>query len=176
MAELLEGLEQLARERGSSLQRASQELTAERDGFLIVVRETGNFIGLLSDFWAVMEARCRNGGVPAKHLLRVCDLLLNMGAYWGEYLDLAIERWHERDQPAAVGESAYADVQAARQRLSTLVEVVRETRKQAAAGPRISAEPEQVQARIKQADEGSEWVSLADAISRMRQKGPAAKE
>jgi hypothetical protein len=176
MPELLEGLEQLARERGNSLERASQELAGEPEGFLVVARETCKFIGLLSDFWAVTGVRLRKGGVPAKRLLQVCDMLLGLGEARAKELSLVVNVWPERDLPAEMAGPIYADVQAARERLDALLEDVRKTRAWAAARPRIAADPEELKRRIRQADEKGEWVSLTDAGSQTQQGGPPTKE
>jgi hypothetical protein len=176
MPELLEGLAQLARERGHSLQRASRELTGEPEGFLIVTREVCKFVGLLSDIWATQRGRLGRGGVPAKRLLQECDLLLDVGQAPAHYLGLAVKVWHERGLPAELADPVLADVEAARGQLSALLDEVRKAREQAAAPPRISADPEGLARRIQQADEGREWVRLADAVSGMWKGGPPQEE
>src|SRR5207253_2175929 len=77
MPEVLERLEQLAREQGNSLQRASQDqdLTGDPQGFLIVTRLVCRFIEHLSDLWTLTTESLRTGGLPAPRLLRICDLL-----------------------------------------------------------------------------------------------------
>jgi hypothetical protein len=176
MPELLEGLEQLTCERANSLQRASRELTAEPEGFLLVAREACKFVELLSDFWTVMGLRLRKGGVPAKRLLQASDSLIEMGAYYADYLGRVVEEWPARNLPAEMAGATYAEVQTARKRLNALVEEVRKTRGLAAAPSRISADAEELKRRIKQADEKGEWVRLADAGSRPGQAGQPKKE
>jgi hypothetical protein len=176
MPELLEGLEQLARERSDSIQRASRELSGEPEGFLIVTREMCKFVDLLSDFWDVMEMRCRSGGVPAKRLVHQCDWLLGMGEVPARYLSLIVKVWHERSLPAEMASPTYEYVQSSQERLKTLMAKVRKTREWAAAPPRLSADPEHLKQRISQADEGGAWVRMGEAVSRMRQGGPPKKE
>jgi hypothetical protein len=170
MPELLEGLEELARQRGSSLERASRELTEEPEGFLIVAREACGFVELLSYFWEVIKRRLRKGGVPAKELLQRCDTLLKMHDPPAEYLSRVIAAWHEKTLPPEMAEETYADVLSARERLDALTEDVRKARAGAAAPPRISADLEEVKRRIKQTDDGGGWVNLS------RQRGSPDKE
>jgi hypothetical protein len=169
MPELLDGLEQLARERSDSLQRASRELAGEPEGFLIVAREVCKFVDLLADFWEVMELRWRNGGVPAKRLLHQCDRLLGMGEIPAHYLALVLKVWHERSLPAQMAQPTYDYVLSSQQRLNALLEKVRQTHEWATTPPRISADPEKLKQRISQADEKGEWVRIADVVSRLRQ-------
>jgi hypothetical protein len=176
MPELLEGLEQLARERDDSLQRASKELIKEPEGFLIAVRETCKLVETLSDFWDVMGLMLRRGGVSAKRLLRACDMLVQMSDYYSDFLGRAVEEWPERNLPGERVETIYADTLSARKRLDALMEDVRKTRERAAMPPRISADPEELKQRIKQADEGGKWMNLTDAVSQIRQGGPPRKE
>jgi hypothetical protein len=176
MPELLEGLEQLTCERGNSLQRASRELTAEPEGFLLVAREACKFVELLCDFWTVIGLRLRKGGVPAKRLLQVADGLVKMGDFYTDYLGRVVEEWPERNLPVEWAEATYAEVQSARQRLNALMEDVRKTRGRAAAPSRISADPAELKRRIKQTDEKGEWVCLTDAGSRIGQGGSQKQE
>lgn len=176
MPELLDGLEQLARERSDSLQRATHELTGEPEGFLIVTREICKFVDLLCDFWDVMEMRFGNGGVPAKRLVYLCDRLLGMGEVPVHYLALVIKVWHERSLPARMAQPTYDYVQSSQERLNALLGKIRKTREWAAAPNRISADPEKLKQRISQADEGGEWMRIADVVSRIRQGVPPHKE
>jgi hypothetical protein len=63
MPELLERLGQLANERGESIQRASRELAGEPEGFLILARDLCRYVGLLADYWEVVELQLRKGGI-----------------------------------------------------------------------------------------------------------------
>lgn len=172
MPELLAGLEQLARERSDSLQRASRELAGEPEGFLIVTRELCNFVELLTDFWDVMVARCCNGGVPAKRLIHQCEWLLKVGEVSARHLALVVKVWHERSLPTSSAQTTYDSVRSSQDRLNALMGKVRKTRQWAGTPPRVAAEPEEVKKRIVQADEGREWMRIADVVSRMRQEGP----
>jgi hypothetical protein len=176
MPELLEGLEQLARERSDSLQRASRELTGEPEGFLIVTREVCKLVDLLTDFWDVMGMRFQNGGVAAKRLVYLCDRLLRLGEVPAHYLALVIKEWHERSLPARMAAPTYDYVHSSREHLNALMEKVHKIREWAAAPPRISADPEKLKQRISQADEKGEWVKITDAVSRMRQGVPRREE
>ena len=176
MPELLAGLEQLARERSDSLQRASRELAGEPEGFSIITRELCKFVELLSDFWHVMEARCRNGGVPAKRLVHQCDWLLGVGEVSARHLALVVKVWHERSLPASSAQPTYESVRSSQDRLNALMGKVRKTREWAVAPSRIAADLEEVKKRIVQADEGREWMRIADVVSRMRQESPPIKE
>jgi hypothetical protein len=176
MPELLEGLEQLARERGDSLQRASKELTGEPEGFLIVTREVCKFVDLLADFWDVMEMRFQNGGVPARRLLHQCDRLLSLAEAPAHYLALVIKVWQERNLPPRMAQPTYDYAQSSQERLNALLGKIRKARDWAAVPPRIDADPEQLKQRVRQADEGREWVRIADAVSRLRQGVPTNEE
>lgn len=176
MPELLEGLEQLAREHSDTLQRASRELTGEPEGFLIVTREVCKYVDFLCDFWDVIEMRLRNGGISAKRLVQQCDRLLSMGEVPAHYLALVIKVWRERSLPSPMAQPTYDYVRLSQERLNALLAKARKAREWAATPPRISADPEKIKQRISQADEKGEWVRIADAVSRMRQGGPPKEE
>jgi hypothetical protein len=176
MVEVLDKLGQLAKERADSVQRTSEALAGDAEGLLVVAKDSCNFVRLLAVIWDVMKLRLLQRGVPAKLLLQECDLLLNLSAGAGQHLALIDKVWQERVFPSDVAQPIYNEVQEARALLDSLVPVVRDTRERAATPPRISADPDELKQRIRQLDEGGEWVKLSDAVSQMRQGGSQKQE
>jgi hypothetical protein len=169
MVEVLDQLGQLAKERANSLQRTSGALAGDAEGLLVVAKDACQFAQFLAVIWSVMQMRFRKGGVPAKRLLDECDLLLEMGTGTEQHLFLINKVWQERGLTGELAQSIYNEIQETRRGLDLLVRAVREARAQAAAPPRLSATPEMLKQRIRQADEAGEWVKLTDAVSQMRQ-------
>jgi hypothetical protein len=177
MVEVLDQLKR-AKEQAESLQRTSEALAGEGEGLLFVAHDACNFVRLLCVIWAIMQVRFRNGGVPAKRLLQECDLLLDLGDGIGERLVLIDKLWQEQRLPTESDMMArlYKDIQENRELLASLLQGVRQTRERAAVLPRISADPVELNQRCRQADEGEQWVKLADVVSRMRQSGSPKQE
>jgi len=108
-----------------------------------------------------MQLRFRKGGVPGKRLLHECDLLIQLSTGAGQRLALVNKEWPARALPIEVAQPIYNEVQAARGLLDSLVRDVHKVREWAATPPRMSADPEDLKQRIKQADEGETWIKLS---------------
>src|SRR5262249_37580930 len=154
----------------------SKALAGQTEGLLIVAKDSCHFVGFLSVIWAVVQWRFRQGGVPGKRLLQECDLLLNLSAGVGKQLALIDKVWQERGLPREVAHPIYKEVEAARVSLDALVQEVHKVRERAATPPRIAVDPEKLKQRIREADEGREWVKLSDIVSQMRQGSSAKQE
>lgn len=172
MVEVLDQLDQVAKERANSLQRASEVLAGDAEGLLVIAKDSCQFAQFLAVIWSVLQLRFRKGGVAVKRLLDECDLLLEMAAGTAQRLFLIDKVWQERKLTGELAEAIHTEVQETREALDSLIRTVRETRERAAAPPRISATPEMLRQRIGQVDEAGEWVKLTDAVSRMRQASP----
>lgn len=176
MVEALDQLSQLAKERAESLERSSVAFAGEAEGLLLMASDSANFARFLSVVWAVLQMRLRKGGVPAKRVVQECDMLLEVMAGLRNRLSLISKVWQERQLPTDVAEPLYREVQEARILLDSVDKHIRGTRDHAATPPRVSADPDQLKQRIRQADEGAEWLKLADVVARMRQGSSGKQE
>jgi hypothetical protein len=153
MVEVLDKLEQLAKEQDSIPWTADAQAN-EPEELLVIA----TFVSFLQRIWGVMQSRFRKGGVPAKRLLQECDLLIQLSTGMGQRLALV-----NKVSPAE-------QVQAVSVLLDSLVRDVNKVRERAATPPRTATDPEELKRRVKQADEGGEWVKLSDVVSRMRKQ------
>jgi hypothetical protein len=176
MVEVLDKLGQLAKERADLFNRTSKALEGQAEGLVVVVKEGGHFVAFLHLIWNVMHVRFRNGGVPARRLLQECDLLLTLSAGVRQQLAGVNKLLQERVYPGEVVQPIYQEIQTTELSLDSLVREVRDVRERAATPPRVSADPAELKQRIRQADEGKEWLKLADVVSRLRQDGPPKQE
>src|SRR5260370_19154983 len=176
MVEVLGRLEQLAKKEQDTIQWTSDALAGEPERLLFVASQTCSFVKLLQLLWGVIKMRFRNGGVHAKWLVQECDLLINHNADVEQRLAVISRDWPERGLSNEVGQPIYNDVQAARRALDSLARDVSKVRERAATPPRVSADPEELKRRTKQADDQGEWVKLADAVSRLRQGASSSQE
>jgi hypothetical protein len=176
MVEVLDKLGQLAKERADLLNRTSKALEGQAEGLVVVVKEGGHFVAFLYLIWNVMHVRFRKGGVPAKRLLQECDLLLTLADGVRQQLAGVNKVLQERVYPSEVAQPIYKEIQTTELSLDSLVREIRYIRERAATPPRVGADPEQLKQRIRQADEGKEWLKLADVVSRMQQDGSPKQE
>jgi hypothetical protein len=170
------GVLEQARERVESLQQKSAAMSGEAEGFLVFARENCSFVDHLSFIWTVMMHRLRCGGAPAKLFLEECDLLLTLISEPDRLLSHIARVWHQRTLPEELAKPVYAEVLEARNRLASLARNVREAREKIPQSPRVSADPEELKQRIKEADERQEWLPLRDVITRMRQNDASKGE
>jgi len=175
MVDVLDKLEQLAKEQ-NSIQWTAEAQASEPEQLLFVASRSCGFARLLQIIWSVMQVRFRAGGVPGKRLLQECDLLIQLSTDVGQRLALINKDWPARALPSDVAQSIYNDLQAARRLLDSLVREVNKVREWAATPPQVSADPEELKRRIKQADKDGNWVKLSDVVSRMRQGASPKQE
>lgn len=161
---LLEGLEQLTRD------------SDDPEELLVVARATGKFIDILSHYWDVLRRRLHAGGFPAKLFPVECDKLLEMGDVPANFLDNFLEKWRKLQAAPEDAAEVCHEVQATRERLDALMKVVRTARDRAVAPNGVSADPEELKRRIREADDKGEWIRRLGTASRLRTGPPAEKE
>jgi hypothetical protein len=171
--EQLDELKQMARESfPKELPKAPGFGTRE---IVLVLNETSSFVRLLMLIWALEQARLHRSGTSASLFLQDCDLLLTLAASAKDALakneDLLL-----RELPAEIAQPFHTEVREAAKRLDALIEGVGKVREWAAMPQRVAPDLAELKQRTRRADEGKEWVRLADAVARMREGGSQKQE
>jgi hypothetical protein len=174
--EVLGRIGRVARERVDSLQRESTALPGDTEGFLIFARENCSFVLLLLLIWQVLKERLRVGGIPANVFVQECDLFLNLAGPSESFLTGMVKDWNKRELPEEIAAPLFSEVQMARSLLVSLAQKARHLREEVSKPSRVSVDPEQLKRRVKQADEGQEWLALRHVLGPTRPAGPSGQE
>ena len=176
MVEVLDNLERIVKERADSIRKTSEALAGDAEGLLLVAKDSCNLVGFLQLIWRIMQERLRKGGTPAKRLRQECDLIISLSEEERQRFTLLEKKLSQGHLTSELAQPIYDEVQAAIGLLESLVHDASNARERAAAIPHVSADPEELKRRIKQADENQEWAKFADVFARGRQGSSHGQE